>query len=149
MPGQGFEKALHFANVSQRRNPNSLGGWYRRALIQGAKARYLEQRNEHEAAAAAQRGAVEAWREVLSRYPTDASSHMHAGKAHSALWRLVDDSADGRTAVGHLLAALRLDDQRPPEEINRLTSDERKEIQHFLADLREAGFTEPAPDPKP
>lgn len=149
LPGQGFEKALQFANASRRRNPNAVGGWYRSAMIQSAKAKYLDQRNDHEAAAAAQQGAVEAWREVLSRYPTDASSHRHAGKAHSALWRLLDDPADGRSAVRHLLTALRLDDQRPPEEINRLTPDERKEIQQFLADLREAGFTEPAPDPKP
>jgi hypothetical protein len=90
--------------------------------------------------------AAASWDDAVRRYPTDPRTRISAGRAWLELWRLSGRPQAADRAREHFEQALRIDDQRPPQDTVRLRPKERDQVAGYLRQLATAVLS-PAPAP--
>jgi O-antigen ligase len=95
---------------------------------------YLQHGDALRATVAAKRSAA-AYDRAAELYPTNPRTQIAAGDAWYDLWKQSGAAHDARQARAYYLAALRIDDVRPPEEVQRLRPGERGPVEARLREL--------------
>jgi hypothetical protein len=88
--------------------------------------------------------AAEHWDAAVALYPTNPRTRISAGKTWFRHWQQSAANASARRVLAHLHEALAINECRNPEDVTRLSPDERESIVQMLSDLQEAGIGSPA-----
>ncbi|MCK4343528.1 MAG: O-antigen ligase family protein [Phycisphaerae bacterium] len=138
-----LRQAVDYAELALRRNSRDSNSYSLLATIEQELARTHDRLGHSDDARRARQEAAASWDRAVELYPTDPRRRISAGQAWYELWQRTGVPDAARRAREHFRKALAIDDCRPPHEVVRLRSKERKPVEDCLGRLQPA--TAPAP----
>jgi hypothetical protein len=129
-----LEEARELGELALRLNPRSAAAYVGLAKTWD-RIEELWLLSDEQAAAAALRRSAGYWEQAARLQPADPRTRIAAGRAWFRWWKESKDESAAHVAVDHLLAALRIDSARPPQELMRLRPAELEELYNLLRRL--------------
>ncbi len=132
--------ARDMASIALQRNPASHATYRLQARLADQFAETCRGLWEEQEVARELIAACSYWESATRLHPTDPRTRIDAAAAQMRVWRNLGRRDSGERALQHLIAALKIDATRPPEEVLRLRPAELRQIDAYMKELREAGI---------
>jgi len=131
-----LEEAERLALAQLAARPSrDTGDYLALGRLQQELARAYLQSGEAQQAETADTRSAASYDRAAELYPTNPRTQIAAGDVWHGLWKLTGHADAARQARLHYAAALRIDDVRLPEEVQRLRAEERGPVEARLREL--------------